>query len=75
MMPPWVKYNTFDAGAPLSKWTLYYSYSSAAECQKFRGLVIRDYRTHPTERDASWTLKLYVASQCIAADDPRLKEK
>jgi hypothetical protein len=73
LMPPWVKYNTFDANAPLSKWTQNYSYDSAAECERDRSAMIEYHHDRPKEKDAGWFVRLYGASQCISTDDPRLK--
>jgi len=74
LLPPWVAYDTFDASAPLSKWQHSYSYDSATECESDRSSMIDYYSHHPKADQANWFLRLHIASQCVATDDPRLKE-
>jgi hypothetical protein len=73
MLPPWVKYNTFDASEPLSKWDHSASYDSAAECERVRSAMTDYYSHHPKADDADWFLRLNATAQCVATDDPRLK--
>jgi hypothetical protein len=55
---------TFDESAPLSKWKAVGSYDSASDCNEGK-----------KQEFLQWTASLLEAQQCIASDDPRLKEK
>jgi hypothetical protein len=68
-----------DLGAPLSEWRLFSVHDSAAECEQ--GLVAF-YKVAKTElvanpADERDRIQFYQLenSQCVASDDPRLKEK
>jgi hypothetical protein len=74
MQPPWVAYNTFDADAPISKWSQAISLDSAEQCEQIRTGEISYYLAHPHAKQADWYLRLNAASLCIATDDPRLKD-
>ena len=70
LMIPSVTPSGYDNAAPLGKWFVYGGYDSAHECEgaKFldrEGLKQR----HDPLADA------FKNAQCIATDDPRLKEK
>jgi len=59
-----------DSGAPLSKWTVSSAYDAAHECE---GAKFLNREGHKQDTDP---LKAaFDAAQCIATDDPRLKEK
>jgi hypothetical protein len=78
MVPPLDPANMtqVDTGAPLSKWHPMKSYSSKVECDKWRD----DERATGTRglNSASQTKRVIAtamsSAQCIASDDPRLKE-
>ena len=66
----------FLVGAPLSLWAVYDSFDTAAQCRKARD----DLRSKSSvegrallkqSAEGQWSL----FAQCIATDDPRLKEK
>jgi hypothetical protein len=59
-----------DLNAPLSKWRVFSPYGNAAECAQ--GQV--KYAALTGKRDILQH-RQFIAAQCIASDDPRLKEK
>jgi hypothetical protein len=64
--------------APLSKWELNGTYNSASQCNEERETRSERIRkeTHWPEGSRSWAFgEDFIDSQCIASDDPRLKEK
>ena len=68
-----------DLDAPLSEWGIFSSHDSAAECEQglvaFYKLTKTELAANPAdERDRIQFYQLE-SSQCIASDDPRLKEK
>ena len=81
MVPPPIAHSSVpvDLDAPLSKWRIFSSHDSAAQCEQ--GLVAF-YKAAKTElianpadeRDRTQFYQLE-NSQCVASDDPRLKEK
>jgi hypothetical protein len=59
-----------DLDAPLSQWDIENSFDSAAECRNEKARLVFDGRTKIqilNDRD--------LHADCIASDDPRLKEK
>jgi len=70
MIPPSMT-NGFDDAAPLAKWFVYASYDSAHECEGSKFLNREGFKQRKDDRlkDA------FEHAQCIATDDPRLKEK
>jgi hypothetical protein len=81
MVPPPVLHRSppVDLEAPLSAWRLFSMHDTAAECE--RGLVAF-YKLAKTElvanpADERDRIRFYQleSSQCVASDDPRLKEK
>ena len=81
MVPPPVLHSSLpvDLAAPLSKWEIFSTHDSAAECEQ--GLVAF-YKLSKTEQIANPSdernrIRFYQleSSQCIASDDSRLKEK
>jgi hypothetical protein len=86
MVPP-----STDEGAPLGHWKVAASYDSASACEealhKGKDEAQADYQ-HPSAPPSGWkhstkdwldfsrwTAQRFLAAQCIATDDPRLKEK
>jgi hypothetical protein len=61
---------TFDYGAPLSRWVVSSAYDTAHECEGARFLNRQGHRQNTDPLKAEFD-----AAQCIATDDPRLKEK
>ena len=77
--PPVVHSSVRDLDAPLSKWGIFSTHDSAAECEQglvaFYKLAKTELVANPSdERDRIQFYQLE-SSQCIATDDPRLKEK
>ena len=81
MLPPPLLHGNppVDLEAPVSKWRLFSIHESAAECEK--GLVAfyksakAELIANPAdERDRIQFYQLE-SSQCVASDDPRLKER
>jgi len=76
MVPPRViqsqttEQQTFDYGAPLSKWTVSSAYDAAHECEGAKFLNREGHKQNSDPLKAAFD-----AAQCIATDDPRLKEK
>jgi hypothetical protein len=64
---PLFKGDDLDTAAPLSKWTLWGSYDSAKECDAGRTEQIKTAAPHLAFE--------ILEAECIATDDPRLKEK
>lgn len=81
MVPPPVLHTSppVDLDAPLSEWRLFSVHNSAAECERglvaFYKLAKTELVANPgDERDRIQFYQLE-SSQCVATDDPRLKEK
>jgi hypothetical protein len=81
MVPPPVIHSSVpvDLDAPLSKWGIFSAHDSAAECEQglvaFYKLAKTELLANPSdERDRIRFYQLE-SSQCVASDDPRLKEK
>jgi hypothetical protein len=68
-----------DLDAPLSKWRLFSMHDSAAECEQ--GLVAfyksakAELAANPADEEDRIRFYQLESSQCVASDDPRLKEK
>ena len=80
MVPPPVLHSSLpvDLGAPLSEWRLFSLHDSAAECERalvaFYKVSKTELATNPAdERDRTQFYQLE-NSQCVASDDPRLKD-
>ena len=68
---------TVQADLPLSKWTIVQSSDSAKDCQLALTAARREYArfiTGPESNNKKLGV-LFALGQCIATDDPRLKEK
>jgi hypothetical protein len=69
-----------DADRPLSEWKIAQSFSSAGECQAYlKDWIIEqrlkaDSLPKPTASEA-FELNIRSNSQCVASDDPRLKQR
>lgn len=81
MVPPPILHTSLpvDLDAPLSEWRLFSVHNSAAECESgliaFYKLAKTVLVVNPAdERDRIQFYRLD-SSQCVASDDPRLKEK
>jgi hypothetical protein len=77
MVPPLTNNGTrTDAHAALSTWQVLKSLASAPKCEAEKNQLQHDANTQPN-KDKNTLLAQYMAahSQCIASDDPRLKEK
>jgi hypothetical protein len=81
MVPPPVIHSSVpvDTDAPLSKWGIFSAHDSAADCEQ---TLVAFYKLAKTElvanpADERYRIRFYQleSSQCIANDDPRLKEK
>jgi hypothetical protein len=59
-----------ELNAPLSKWRVFSPYATAAECAQ--GQIKYAALTSKGDKLQHWQ---FIAAQCIASDDPRLKEK
>ena len=59
-----------DLNAPLSKWRVFSPYATARECAQ--GQVKY---AELTKTGDKLQHRQFIAAQCIASDDPRLKEK
>ncbi len=66
-----------DAQAPLSKWTVSSGFDTAAACHVAHGKLLDDAAKlgNPKELEVIRIQVAMADSQCIATDDPRLKEK
>jgi hypothetical protein len=83
MMPPpyWSKTN--PRTAPLRQWTVFGRYDSARECSDERTKMIRvqsmallsDLAEGVSDANRPSLSRDFKHAQCIASDDPRLKEK
>jgi hypothetical protein len=69
MIPPQTAQKTFDDHAPLARWFVFSAHDAAHECE---GAKFLNREGHKQTGDP---LKAALDSaQCIATDDPRLKE-
>jgi len=72
MIPPRTGHDqqTFDDHAPLASWFVFSAYDAAHECEGAKFL------NHEGHKQSGDPMKAAMDSaQCIATDDPRLKEK
>ena len=71
LQPPSVRLNTFDDKAPLREWNQVSAFDSASQCQTWRdGIMLSIANGSLNKKD--WDIRLWNASRCIEADDPRL---
>ena len=79
MIPPHPTDTTLDSDAPLSKRRVYDAFDTAATCDTARASEEQDWKSKadadPDNALAKFLVKSLLTSQCIATDDPRLKEK
>ena len=83
MMPPPYSSKTNPHTAPLREWTLFGRYDSAQECSDKRTKMIRvqsmallsDLAEGVSDANRPSLSLDFKHAQCIASDDPRLKEK
>lgn len=86
MQPPGDSHGRPDSDAPLSQWKEGVSFDTAAECNKERLDTINMYdkmlvdagKLKSSDADIEFLQNASMAfwkAQCIASDDPRLKEK
>jgi len=80
MVPPLTKgQKTYDAAAPLQSWGVFRSFDSAAQCETYRASLLEErYRQPTTKEDVALQALVNWPGfrlQCVATDDPRLKEK
>jgi hypothetical protein len=75
MVPPKASNGGLDPQAPLSKWKIDGVYDTARECDEryHRDLYLAEDWKRATGNTQVW--KDVQEEQCIATDDPRLKEK
>ncbi len=66
-----------DALAPLSNWRVFHAYDSAKQCEQQHSAMFDEAKGHQNSTDASEraVFQMAMSAQCIATDDPRLKEK
>jgi hypothetical protein len=67
-----------DLDAPLSKWTVYNPYETAAECAQGHvdfGKKIKENLTKEPTQDNKMQYQQIISAQCIASNDPRLNSK
>ena len=80
-MPP-EEHGLVDSDAPLNTWSLLKSFDSAAECQAYHDHKVysegdwyrQHIREHGPDHQAAILYEQWIAAECIASDDPRLKE-
>jgi hypothetical protein len=77
MLAPWEGNRIANTDAPLSEWTINYSFDSAADCEAMRQSkidmgwkILSRMDATPVERG---TADIFLYQKCIATDDPRLK--
>jgi hypothetical protein len=65
-----------DTKTPFSDWTTLGSFDTAHECAKYQMKLIHSAKGQVYVRPFTYELPIDpVYSQCVASDDPRLKEK
>jgi len=82
MVPPTFQGQlTVNINAPRSEWRLFASYDSARACENERLALFKSgeafsqaQRANPTTNEQSRAAQ-YIAAECIATDDPRVKGK
>jgi hypothetical protein len=81
MVPPPVVHSSVpvDSDAPLSKWGIFSTHDSAAECEQglvaFYKLAKAELIANPDDERGRLQFYQLESSQCVASDDPRLKAK
>lgn len=81
MIPPPSPYMSppVDLDAPLSTWSLYSEDDTISECEQELVTIYTDAKTELVANPADEVDRLqfhqFESSQCVASDDPRLKEK
>jgi hypothetical protein len=71
MVSPLYEGHRLDDGAPLSKWTALNSYDAASECRD----ALTNLKPDNEHKNDAVLVHRALTAQCIATDDPRLKEK
>jgi hypothetical protein len=78
MLPP-ISPSGVDSSAPLSRWTVYKDYDSIHLCvageTQLRERGEREPNLTPALQFPRRQLEQFASADCIASDDPRLKEK
>jgi hypothetical protein len=69
-----------DDAAPLSRWLPMMTFKTLQECDNFSTRLARNMRksvkTERDKRDVETLIRIWLGKyQCVATDDPRLKEK
>jgi hypothetical protein len=79
MSPPWKDstHSEWLIHAPLSQWVVIDQFDTAAECKQnwmfwFHGWLAEKPPKDPKDEEAVYE---HLKGQCVATDDPRLKEK
>jgi hypothetical protein len=76
LLPPWEGNRIADPDAPLSEWTINYSFDSAADCEAMRQSKVDRGWSILERKDASSvereTAGIFLYQKCVATDDPRL---
>lgn len=78
MVPPYSSGRTgirFDFDAPLINWQLARSFDSAEDCEAFKLEALKVSTEQGIKRSRKITTSVWSVGDCIASDDPRLKEK
>jgi hypothetical protein len=78
--PPLLHFSPLvDLDAPLSEWRLFSEHDSAAECEQglvaFYKSAMAELVANPADEVDRIRFYQVESSQCVASDDPRLKEK
>jgi len=79
MVPPHLTDTTFDSKAPLSEWSVYAAFDTAVACDGAQASEEQGRKSkvaaNPNNAAFKSLVKSLLSSQCIATEDPRLKEK
>jgi hypothetical protein len=74
--PPSIRNGQLDMGAPLWRWDRQQSFTSSDECKSGRERLLNlQAGPQTTAPELEEMKRTVLTSQCVAADDPRLKEK
>jgi hypothetical protein len=73
--PPSMPNGQPDLGAPFGRWDRQQSFNSADECRNGRENLLKMEAAPGAARALKEMKRTVLTSQCVAADDPRLKEK
>jgi hypothetical protein len=76
LMQPYysVALNSYEVDKPISQWFHNGSFDSAAECERARNSTAEEWRAQGlTDAQVKGIMQTESVSQCIAADDPRLR--